>query len=94
MWIPVAVLAAIAGAALAGCATPSASSYPAATEARLATYARATPCCDDPSGFRFVALPKQGHADAVVDAATNTITLANGGSNVLKDVKRQPDQQG
>jgi hypothetical protein len=33
-------------------------------------------------------------ADAVIDAATSTITLATGASNVLKDVKRQPRQQG
>jgi len=33
-------------------------------------------------------------AEAVVDAATSAITLATGGSNVLKDVKRQPNQQG
>jgi hypothetical protein len=74
----IAVLAAITGAALAGCATPSASSYPAATEARLATYARATPCCDDPSGFRFVALPKQGHADAVIDASSPVFDFQSG----------------
>jgi hypothetical protein len=29
-------------------------------------------------------------AEAVVDAATNTVTLAAGGANVLKDVARQP----
>jgi len=29
-------------------------------------------------------------AEAVIDAATNTITLATGSDNVLKDVKRQP----
>jgi hypothetical protein len=74
----IAVLAAIAGAALAGCATPSASSYPAATEARLATYAKATPCCDDPSGFRFVALPKQGNADAVVDESSPVFDFQSG----------------
>jgi hypothetical protein len=74
----IAVLAIVAGAALAGCATPSAPSYPAATTARLATYARATPCCDDPSGFRFVALPKQGHADAVVDASTPVFDFQSG----------------
>jgi hypothetical protein len=74
----IAVLAAITAASLAGCATPSASSYPVATEARLATYAKATPCCDDPSGFRFVALPKQGHADAVVDASTPVFDFQSG----------------
>jgi maltose operon protein len=73
-----AVFAAIAGAALAGCATPSATSYPAATAARLATYARATPCCDDPSGFRFVALPRQGHANAVVDGSSPVFDFQSG----------------
>jgi hypothetical protein len=75
---PFAVIAAIAAAALAGCATPSAPTYPAATAAGLATYARAAPCCDDPSGFRFVALPQQGHADAVVDDASPVFDFQSG----------------
>ena len=68
----------VAALALAGCATSSGTSYPAATAARLATYAKATPCCDDPSGFRFAALPKQGHADSVVDATSPVFDFQSG----------------
>lgn len=86
-----AILATIAATALAGCATPSASSYPAATDVRLATYAKATPCCDDPSGFNFAALPKQGYADAVVDASSPVFDFQSGISPfaafVLPDAK-------
>ena len=53
-------------------------SYPATTEARLATYARATACCDDPSGFQFNALPQQGHADAVVDLSSPVFDFHSG----------------
>jgi hypothetical protein len=73
-----AILVMIACAALAGCAASSRTSYPAGTEARLASYARATPCCDDPSGFRFVALPKQGNADAVIDAKSPVFDFQSG----------------
>lgn len=68
----------VAALALAGCAASSGTSYPASTAARLATYARATPCCDDPSGFRFVALPKQGHANAVIDATSPVFDFQSG----------------
>ena len=68
----------VAAVALAGCATSPGTSYPAATAARLATYAKATPCCDDPSGFRFVALTKQGRTDAVVDAASPVFDFQSG----------------
>jgi hypothetical protein len=71
-------LGAVAAAALAGCATQVPSSYPAGTEARLQTFARATPCCDDPSGFRFVALPRQGHADAMVDTTSPVFDFQSG----------------
>jgi Maltose operon periplasmic protein precursor (MalM) len=71
-------LGAIATVALAGCATQSPSSYPADTEARLATFAEATPCCDDPSGFPFVTLPKQGHAEATVDVASPVFDFQSG----------------
>ncbi len=75
---PTASLGIVAALALAGCAASSGASYPATTTARLATYARATPCCDDPSGFRFVGLPKQGHVDAVVDAASPVFDFQSG----------------
>jgi hypothetical protein len=73
-----AVLVTIACAALAGCTAASRTSYPAGTAARLASYARATPCCDDPSGFRFAALPKQGHTDAVIDAKSPVFDFQSG----------------
>jgi hypothetical protein len=86
-----AVLATVAAALLAGCTAPTATSYPAAADVRLATYAKATPCCDDPSGFRFSALPKQGSADAVVDAASPVFDFQSGVSPfaafVLPDAK-------
>ncbi len=75
---PRTALATVAATLLAGCAAPSATSYPAAADARLATYAKATPCCDDPSGFRFSSLPKQGSADAVVDAASPVFDFQSG----------------
>src|SRR5918995_3362266 len=73
-----AILVTIAAAGLAACAAQPTQSYPAATEARLATYAKATPCCDDPSGFRFNALPQQGHADAIVDLASPVFDFHSG----------------
>ena len=72
------VLGIVFSVALAGCAASSGQSYPAATSARLATYAKATPCCDDPSGFNFVALPKQGHVDTVVDAKSQVFDFQSG----------------
>lgn len=71
-------LLAIAALALAGCATSTGSSYPAATPARPANYAKATPCCDDPSGFAFVALPRQGRVEAVLDAKTPVFDFQSG----------------
>ena len=73
-----AVLATIAATALAACASQPTQSYPAATTARLASYDKATPCCDDPSGFRFGALPKQGYADAVVDSKSPVFDFQSG----------------
>jgi hypothetical protein len=63
---------------LCGCATQATQSYPATTEARLATYARATACCDDPSGFPFGALPRQGYADAVVNSSSPVFDFQSG----------------
>ena len=73
-----AILGAIAATALAACATQPSSSYPAGTEARLATYAKATPCCDDPSGFSYGALPRQGHAQASVDTKSPVFDFQSG----------------
>jgi len=81
----------VAALALTGCATSSGTSYPAATAARLATYAKATPCCDDPSGFPFVALPKQGHADAVIDATSPVFDFQSGVSPFV--AYELPDQE-
>ena len=74
----IAILATIAATAMAGCTSQPTQSYPAGTEARLANYAEATPCCDDPSGFRFGALPKQGYADATVDASSPVFDFQSG----------------
>jgi len=74
----IAVLATLSAAALAGCAAPSATSYPPPAAARAPDYAEATPCCDDPSGFTYAALPKQGHADAVVDGASPVFDFQSG----------------
>ena len=73
-----AVLAMIAATALAACASQPTQSYPAATTARLASYDKATPCCDDPSGFHFGELPKQGYADAVVDSKSPVFDFQSG----------------
>ncbi len=78
MRISIAVLAAIAALTLAACASQPPQSYPAGTEARLATYAKATPCCDDPSSFPFGALPKQGYAEATVDALSPVFDFQSG----------------
>ncbi|HKY00176.1 MAG TPA: hypothetical protein VJL86_10695, partial [Steroidobacteraceae bacterium] len=75
---PTAVLGTIAAAALAACASQPPASYPADTAARLATYAEATPCCDDPSGFDFGALPRQGQAKATIDAQTPVFDFQSG----------------
>ena len=84
------VLGAIAATALVACATQPSSSYPARTEARLATYAKATPCCDDPSGFSYGTLPRQGHAQAIVDAQTPVFDFQSGVSPFL--AYELPDQ--
>jgi hypothetical protein len=73
-----AVLGTIAAAALAACASQRPSSYPADTAARLATFAKATPCCDDPSGFDFGMLPRQGNAQATIDPATPVFDFQSG----------------
>ena len=73
-----AVLGTIAATTLAACASQPPSSYPADTEARLANFARATPCCDDPSGFDFGALPRQGNAQATIDPATPVFDFQSG----------------
>ena len=72
------VLGAVVASALAACATQPSSSYPATTEARLATYAKATACCDDPSGFSYGTLPRQGHAQAVVDDESPVFDFQSG----------------
>lgn len=72
------VLAVVIGTALAGCAASSGSSYPATKPSRPAAYARATPCCDDPSGFEYATLPKQGRIDAVIDARSPVFDFQSG----------------
>lgn len=45
---------------------------------RLALYARATACCDDPSSFRYLTLPQRGFADAAVDRAAPVFDFHSG----------------
>ena len=73
-----AIFVTIATAGVAACAVPPKTSYPATTVARLATYAKATPCCDDPSGFRYGALSPQGHTESVVDLASPVFDFHSG----------------
>jgi hypothetical protein len=68
----------LAAIALAGCAAGTPSSYPATTEARLAVFAQATPCCDDPSGFQFAALPPRGFLEAEVGRASQVFDFHSG----------------
>jgi hypothetical protein len=72
---PIVLLAAFA---CAGCAAGPSPSYPATAEARLALYAETTPCCDDPSGFPFKALPTRGFTDAAVDKSSPVFDFHSG----------------
>jgi hypothetical protein len=76
--MPIGILIAMAAMAAAGCATAPPQSYPASTEGRLALYAKAKPCCDDPSGFRFDSLPKRGFKDKTVDTASPVFDFHSG----------------
>jgi hypothetical protein len=78
MKVSSAILAAIAASGLGACATQSSPSYPASTEERLASYAKAKPCCDDPSGFRFATLTPQGHTAAVVGETSPVFEFHSG----------------
>jgi hypothetical protein len=80
MKIAVASFASMAIAALAGCASQPAPSYPADPESRLATFDEATPCCDDPSAFPFTALPRQGSADATIAPESPVFEFQSGPS--------------
>ncbi len=72
------LLISMAALACAGCAAVPSQSYPVTTKARLALYAKATACCDDPSGFRFSALPPRGFTDATVDRASPVFDFHSG----------------
>jgi len=72
---PIVLLAAFA---CAGCAAGPSPSYPATAEVRLALYAEATPCCDDPSGFPFKTLPPRGFTDATVDELSPVFDFHSG----------------
>jgi Maltose operon periplasmic protein precursor (MalM) len=78
MRISIAILATVAAALFAACASQPTQSYPASTASRLAAYAKATACCDDPSGFPFNALPKQGIADATVGPSSPVFDFQSG----------------
>lgn len=68
----------IAVAACAGCATAPPQPYPADAAAQRAIYARSTACCDDPSAFRFSALPLPGFTDAVIDRTAQVFDFHSG----------------
>lgn len=68
----------MAVAACAGCVAAPRQSYPANAEAQRTLYAGATACCDDPSGFRFAALPLPGFADAVIDRTAQVFDFHSG----------------
>jgi maltose operon substrate-binding protein precursor MalM len=63
---------------LTGCAAGPPQSYPATSASRLAVLAKATPCCDDPSGFQFAALPQRGVADADLGRMTPVFDFHSG----------------
>lgn len=92
MRISIGILSTVAVAIGAGCASQSPQSYPANAQARLSTYAEATPCCDDPSGFPFGALPKEGHASAAVDVSSPVFDFHSGVSPFV--AFRLPDGSG
>lgn len=52
--------------------------YPVDTQARLAAYAAAAPCCDDPAGFDYAALPAAGNLDVVVGTASPVFEFHSG----------------
>jgi hypothetical protein len=68
----------VMAAGFAGCATLPSQSYPAATEARLALYARTKPCCDDPSTLAFKPLPERGFTEAMIDRSSEAFEFHSG----------------
>jgi len=68
----------VVAAGFAGCATLPSQSYPAATEARLALYARTKPCCDDPSTLAFQPLPERGFTEAMIDRSSQAFEFHSG----------------
>ncbi len=71
-------LVCVQAAACAGCTALPAQSYPAATKARLALYARTKPCCDDPSAFAFQPLPERGLAEAMIGSHSQAFEFHSG----------------
>ena len=68
----------LAAIALAGCAAGTSTSYPATSAARLAVFAEATACCDDPSGFPFKTLPPRGITEADLGRASPVFDFHSG----------------
>jgi hypothetical protein len=69
-WLLAALLA-------AGCTTTP-QAYPDGIEQRLAAYARAEPCCDDPGQFEFVPLPTAGTLAATVSGQSPAFEFQSG----------------
>lgn len=68
----------VMAAAFAGCAATSTQSYPASPKARLALYARTKACCDDPSGFSYMALPERGFTTVAVSRTSPAFEFHSG----------------
>lgn len=82
---------ALVAIALAGCASAP-PPYPGDLEARLALYASAAACCDDPAAFDYAVLPGAGTVDIVIGADSPTFDFQSGLSRFA--AFRLPDGDG
>ena len=84
-------LFALVAMALPGCASAP-PPYPGDLEARLALYASAEACCDDPAAFAYAVLPGSGTVDIVIGADSPTFDFQSGPSRFA--AFRLPDSAG
>ena len=82
---------ALVALALAGCASAP-PPYPDDLAARLALYANAEACCDDPAAFAYAVLPVAGTVDIVIGADSPTFDFQSGPSRFA--AFRLPDSEG
>jgi hypothetical protein len=85
-WLPATVLAALGGCA----STPP--PYPGDLDARLALYAGAVACCEDPAAFAYAPLPVAGSIDFVIGGDSPTFEFQSGPSRFA--AFRLPDTEG